>query len=239
MRIVSWNCAQAAHRKLSAILDLQPDVAVIAECAHPDILAKKAKYFRPSSSDWVGDNPHKGLAVFTFGSYSMTRAANWDPSLRYFLPACVSGPESVNLLATWAFSRSDPPTAIPNSPSLRDAVEHYRDFLSSTVAVVAGDFNAGVRWDAGGRFPFSAVADELGRLGFKSAVHSSKEWRFGEETQPTFFDRTRKDMEFHIDYVFVKQQSLQPPRASVGLREHWRPLSDHMPIIVELGATSS
>ena len=39
MRLVAWNCAMALHRKLPALPALVPDLAVISECAHPDIIA--------------------------------------------------------------------------------------------------------------------------------------------------------------------------------------------------------
>ncbi|MFT7585290.1 MAG: hypothetical protein ACI9EW_001714, partial [Cellvibrionaceae bacterium] len=38
MKIVAWNCNMAFRRKLDPLLSLQPDIAVISECAQPDIV---------------------------------------------------------------------------------------------------------------------------------------------------------------------------------------------------------
>lgn len=33
MRLVTWNCGMALHRKFEALLGLEPDIAVVCECA--------------------------------------------------------------------------------------------------------------------------------------------------------------------------------------------------------------
>ena len=55
MRIVTWNCAMKLDAKYEQLMSLRPDIAVIPECAEPDILRKKAPNFeftpsRPASS---------------------------------------------------------------------------------------------------------------------------------------------------------------------------------------------
>src|SRR5262245_9106957 len=35
MRLATWNCSMALHRKFDAMLGLQPDIAIICECAEP------------------------------------------------------------------------------------------------------------------------------------------------------------------------------------------------------------
>ena len=42
MRLVTWNCNMALHRKLEALRSLEPDVAILSECARPDIVAERA-----------------------------------------------------------------------------------------------------------------------------------------------------------------------------------------------------
>jgi exodeoxyribonuclease-3 len=71
MKIVVWNCNMALDRKYEFMSALQPDIAVIPECANSELLVKRAPKFNPSSSVWIGDNRHKGLGVFTFGSFKV------------------------------------------------------------------------------------------------------------------------------------------------------------------------
>src|SRR5580704_663116 len=73
MRLVAWNCNGGFHRKSAALAALAPDVAVLAECADLDILRRKAQHFAPSGALWTGDNPQRGLAVFSFGGYRLSR----------------------------------------------------------------------------------------------------------------------------------------------------------------------
>ena len=71
MRLVAWNCNMALHRKIDALLRLEPDVAVISECAEPERLrARSAEDWLQGEPVWIGDNPNKGLAVLTFNGYS-------------------------------------------------------------------------------------------------------------------------------------------------------------------------
>src|SRR5712692_2406889 len=42
VRLVAWNCRSGFHRKLESLAVLAPDVAVVSECASPEILASKA-----------------------------------------------------------------------------------------------------------------------------------------------------------------------------------------------------
>ena len=69
MCLVAWNCAMALHRKLLA---LAPDLAVISECAHPNIIAARLAGPPPwRQAIWVGGNCQKGLGVFAFGDTSI------------------------------------------------------------------------------------------------------------------------------------------------------------------------
>lgn len=52
-------------RKLDALLALRPDIAVLSEVGCPEVLAKTPQTGELPIS-WIGDNPHKGLAVISF-----------------------------------------------------------------------------------------------------------------------------------------------------------------------------
>jgi hypothetical protein len=84
MRLATWNCNMALHRKVDALLSLRPDVAVISECAQPQRLREK------STADWIEDEPlwmgrnrDKGLAVFAFNGYRLEALPATAPSQRY------------------------------------------------------------------------------------------------------------------------------------------------------------
>lgn len=235
MRLISWNCAQKAHVRIPEILALRPDILVLPECARPEIIRTKNPALPAWSAAWVGDNPQKGLGVFAFGEYSVAPDTTVLPSGAYFLPVRCDGPLQMNLLATWALNDSTPRKAVPNAASIRRVVAECREFLSFPNAVMAGDFNASILWDRPrSRSPFADVVHLLAELGLSSAVHAKYPWKLGQEKAPTFFDRTRADLPFHIDYVFLKLAAhLRVADVSIGAYADWRRHSDHMPILVE------
>ena len=78
MRLVAWNCNMALHRKLDALRRLEPDIAVISECASPERL--QALGVLDGISDdpiWIGDNPTKGLAVRNRHTWTVVAVAAW------------------------------------------------------------------------------------------------------------------------------------------------------------------
>ncbi|HKD56947.1 MAG TPA: hypothetical protein VKD45_05500, partial [Hyphomicrobiaceae bacterium] len=63
----------ALHRKFDAMLSLQPDIAVICECAEPQRLQTwTGSVGIRAETVWVGDNCNKGLAVFAFNGYRVS-----------------------------------------------------------------------------------------------------------------------------------------------------------------------
>src|ERR1700730_17995648 len=128
MRLVAWNCRAGFHRKLEVLSALAPDVAVVAECASLDILAHKAPDFAPRSSVWVGNNPQKGLGVFSFGSYRLVRedAEAGNPSITFALPVSVTGPSAFHLLAVWAHHGLAGRHKAEPGPTLRALAAYHR-----------------------------------------------------------------------------------------------------------------
>jgi len=122
MRLVSWNCKRAFHRKTSFAEELGPDLLVVPECEKPGSITQSfgAKPLR--SHHWIGDNPRKGLGVFSFGEYSLEVHSAYDPKHRWILPVRVSGPFSFTLLAVWAMPHGDARSYVQ---PLIDALENY------------------------------------------------------------------------------------------------------------------
>jgi endonuclease/exonuclease/phosphatase family metal-dependent hydrolase len=229
----------ALDRKYVHLLALQPDIAIIPESANPQILSLKAPDFRPCTHIWVGENPNKGLSIFTFGSYAARLLPSHDPDIPYIAPLAITGPQSFNLLAVWACHAKANSYENKLGP-LRRALTTYSDYIASAPTVIAGDFNDNVRWDK----PKSpnkhslnvAILDEMGLC---SAYHKHRKVNQGEEPEPTLFwrDRTEDGPRYHIDYCFVPKRWLsRPHRIAIGAYGDWvgARLSDHAPLIVDV-----
>lgn len=229
----------AFDRKLSRLLALEPDVAIISECAHTDILRRKTPNFRPSGQAWVGENPNKGLAVFTFGAYSISSVSDLGSMFPYIAPMKIKGPVSFNLLGVWACHNK--PNSYKNGLGpLRRALEDQRTFILSSRTVVAGDFNDNVRWDRSTREnKHSTNVAKLTELGLASAYHRFRGVPQGAEIEPTIYWRNRKidGPSYHIDYCFVPDEWVETiTNIAVGAFDDWiaAGLSDHVPLIVDL-----
>ncbi len=221
------------HTKWDQLLNLRPNLAVIAECAEPSILWSKLKCEPACDVQWVGDNRNKGLGVFAFTGYSLKRDNNYNPKFKQFLPVHVTGNSSFSLLAVWSFNgrRKDAPRASYRSETI-SAIDYYRDFLSTNHSMVAGDFNSSVVWDHQSKvFNFSDIESRLNQISLKSAYHNFKGISFGAEPDQTFFFR-KGDLEYHIDYCFIPQ-GWNANNVVVGRREHWIEISDHAPLLVD------
>jgi len=238
LRIVTWNCATALHNKYEQLLALKPNIAIVPECAEPDVLRRLAPGFAFSDCEWGGTNPDKGLGVFSFGDLRLRLHQSWDRSFHILLPIEVRGPElSVNLLAVWAFNHRTPAEVTPNPETTQAAISHYMPFLQAAPAVVAGDFNASVRWDSDGHSAsFASLNITLAALGLTSAYHTKLGHEFDREPDPTLLWQWNEEKPYHIDYVYVPRAWMPCVRSvSVGAPADWvRPkISDHVPVVVE------
>lgn len=231
----------ALHRKFDAMLRLQPDIAVICECAEPKRLQALAGSldFR-TQSVWIGDNLNKGLAVFAFNGFAVELSQPFYPTLRHVAPVRVTGPLDCNVLAVWAQNGSGGVSRKHQLGPLRRALTKYRDFLAERFSIVAGDFNNNVYWHRPGwRINHANAVATLETLGFASAYHAVRGEPQGEETVPTLYwrDRKKDGPTYHIDYVFLPSQWFGRVRElTVGTFEDWcgSGLSDHVPILIDI-----
>jgi exodeoxyribonuclease III len=238
VRLVSWNCGSGFHRKISALSALAPDVAIVQECADLGTLARKAPEFAPNDALWTGNNPNRGLGVFSFGPYRLARAGSDDPSITYALPTRVLGPSTFNLVALWSHYGTTPMRVASLGPTLL-AIHAFSGFLMERPSIVTGDLNNHVRWDRPGKASnHAATVAASAELGLVSAYHAFFGLEQGAERHPTLYwrDRSRSGPTFHIDYVFVPKVAtglLQ--RVAVGSYAKWiaKGLSDHAPVIVD------
>ena len=100
------------HAKADLLRTLAPDVAVVTECARPEVLLRHEPRLGASGIAWAGRNPRKGLAVLSFGSWRVEPAAEAARDLGTVLPVRIEGGRGFRLVAAWSS---------PGPPPLRSA----------------------------------------------------------------------------------------------------------------------
>ena len=123
----------SAHTKLPELLKLRPDVAILPECAAPEIPAARSVYDSASSHAWIGKSPTKGLAVLTFGAFKLERPESSGTTTgRFALPVRIRGPVSFNLLALWTQGADSFSGYVRNGES---ATQYHDQFLRAAPSV--------------------------------------------------------------------------------------------------------
>ncbi|TIQ17126.1 MAG: hypothetical protein E5X51_31870 [Mesorhizobium sp.] len=227
LRVVAWNCAGGFHRKVTALTAIGADIAILSEV--PNNCAALVK--GDASGAWIGTNPDYGLAVVGMNGWQIERI---DPIIeeRLFLPVrAVRGSEERHLIGVCV--KKDENYVAPTL----GAMSKLSSFISKNAAILAGDFNQLVSFDAR-RQPdakFARVLDVLDRLGLVSAWHGHHGERFGAENASTYFHQWKRVQGFHIDYVFVPN-SIAVSSAVLGSYDEFvtTRLSDHVPLTVDL-----
>jgi len=109
--------------------------------------------------------------------------------------------------------------------------------LSGQKTLIVGDFNSNVIWDKVDRWwNHSGVINELSDLGIESLYHYQTAEAQGAEKQPTFFLHRKNEKPYHIDYAFLSKDLLPHSEISIGEREDWIAVSDHMPVSVTISS---
>ncbi len=225
MRIVTWNCCRGSvGEKLSAAERLRPDLLVLQEAQRP--ASEQANRL------WFGDNPRLGVLVAGYGGTEVTPGPAGPGQSGHAV--IVNGPLPFHLLAVW--TKPEPSYV----DGLLGAVRHHQDFLSDAPAVVAGDFNSNSIWDRpNGSVDHSRMVQRLeGDFGLVSAYHASTGCAQGSERHPTHYFRWQEGSPYHIDYCFVPR-AWRIEQVQVGGFEEWRSLSDHRPLIVDVGVADA
>lgn len=246
MRLVTWNCNMAFHKKLDALWKLRPDVAVVQEVEEPTkwhgALSELAGHV---SVTWTGANPKKGLAVLGFNGVRVERDASYREGHDYVVPVEVRGRAFFNLLAVWSFNDRGIPGRTKVPGPISRALLEYSPFCGTAALVVLGDFNHSVVWDRLGSVRnMRAIISEFDARDLFSAYHVTHDAAFGQEPEPTHYwrDRKKNGLTYHIDYCFLPNLWRQHVgHVEVGSFEDWcerrdkRPsLSDHVPLVVDV-----
>jgi exodeoxyribonuclease-3 len=224
LRLATWNCRRGKVAvKLPHLLNLNPDVIAIQECARPPILQKGVE-------TWYGDNPNQGIFVAVNNGLRLKPVRPKETPAKFFLPLRIDGPVTFNLLTVWAKPSARTPRYVS---TLFDGIAAYKRFIKSAPTIILGDFNS-----EGGlsvKDHHLKFVDLLRtEFGLVSAYHQHFKLEHGHETHSTYYHYVRQDNPWHIDYCFIPQTwCSRLKNVTVGAYTDWKLLSDHMPVIIE------
>lgn len=235
MKIITWNCNMAFRRKSAAILKHKPDILVVPECEHPDLLRFGARQRKPTDVLWFGNNQHKGLGIFSYCDCRFKVRDNYDPAFQSIIPVSVTNGEfDFTLYAIWAWNPNDPDGRYVEQ--IWKALHHYDKELNDQPVILAGDFNSNTIWDRKHRIGnHSHVVERLESKKIYSTYHLHFKQEQGKERHPTLYMYRHKDKPYHIDYCFASAELAQRLRSvKIGRHKYWTRYSDHVPVMVTI-----
>jgi exodeoxyribonuclease-3 len=231
MRIVTWNCKMGLHKKVDALLALNPDVAVVPECTWKSVMTFREHGYETA---WFGVDPiKKGLGILCRKGWTIQ--ALQQPVHKWIVPLDIGAPVPFRLIAVWA-CRSEIQGVTHYIGQVHHALLSQPDWFDGKPVVLAGDLNSNKIWDKERRVGnHSDVVKMLEQRGLVSAYHQFHVEEQGVESLPTIYLHHHQDRPYHIDYIFVPREWVSALRnVEVGLFEQWSKLSDHCPVTVEL-----
>ncbi|MEP0212826.1 MAG: hypothetical protein ABJD66_06415 [Cellulophaga sp.] len=89
MKIITWNCNMAFRKKAEFILNENPDIIVVPESESPEKLKFKKGIILPSDIFWYGDNPNKGIGVYSYSDFKISISDLHNPDFRYVIPLSI------------------------------------------------------------------------------------------------------------------------------------------------------
>lgn len=242
----------AFREKASAVLSLRPDLLIVPECESLAILRRNSRLHQPAlfsnpplcldddHSLWIGKEiakQNKGLAVFTFGEYSL-RELPFDlsngPILCLPLHVQRNGVNSFDLMAVWSFYGSTKLNRGKNP--MTHGLEDFSSVFGSEHLVVAGDFNSPINFEERGPGGFKATNAALESRGLVNAYNVASGEPLNQESQPTYYMYFQRERSYHIDHIYVPRAWINGMRAACGDFQTWvaARLSDHVPVVVDI-----
>lgn len=233
MKIITWNCNMAFRKKAASILAYRPDILIVPECENPEKLLFKDDNLVPKDLIWYGNNPNKGLGVFSYSDYKFHLLDCHNPEFKNILPIAVTGGKvDFILFAIWA-----------NNPEDKDgqyitqiwkAFHYYESFLSENKTILIGDFNSNTIWDKPRRQGnHSDLVAKLAEKKIVSTYHHYYQQEQGKELHPTLYLYRHENKPYHLDYCFASDDFMATLESVVvGTYEDWTKHSDHKPLIV-------
>lgn len=223
----------AFRKKAEFILAEQPDILIIPECENPDRLKFSPQVPKPTDIFWYGENPNKGLGVFSYSGHKFQLLANHNTKLKTILPLSVTGGKiDFTLFAIWANNRADKNHEYVGQ--IWKALQHYDSLLKKEKTILAGDFNSNAIWDKKRRIGnHSDVVQKLAEKEIFSTYHLFHQQEQGKEEHPSWFMYRHEDKPYHLDYCFASIDFIDKLKnVEIGTYEDWSAYSDHKPVIV-------
>ncbi len=233
MKIITWNCNMAFRKKAAFILKHKPDILVVPECEHPDKLVFTKKSHRPKDVLWFGDNPHKGIGIFSYSDFRFSLLDTYNADLKMIIPVAVSGGGfDFTLFAVWANNPLDPDGTYIEQ--VWKALDYYETQISNSRTLLIGDFNSNTIWDRPRRKSnHSNMVKRLNEKGIVSCYHAYHKQEQSKEKHPTLYMYRHKNKPYHIDYCFASgDMAGKIQSVTVGKHAYWTKHSDHVPITV-------
>jgi endonuclease/exonuclease/phosphatase family metal-dependent hydrolase len=214
------------HAKALRLRALRPDLAVVPECACPEVLLRRHMEFDAVNHAWAGSSSRKGLAVFSFGRWRLSERRAVVTRFAHVIRVAVTAPARFGLVATWVAS--------PSRSTAHDVRAVIASAMAEDAVIVAGDFNRSVSHRRNAKAVRAPLGRMLGELGLVSAYHHSRGVEHGQEAEPTFF-RHRRRPGAHVDHIFLDPRFRSAVRSvTIVSGEPWIALSDHAPVVVDV-----
>ncbi len=222
----------AFRKKYSKVLDLQPNILIIPECENETRLQFGKLTPIPNDFLWFGDNPNKGIGIFSYSDYKLD-LIDYTDRFRYVIPIQVKGDDSFTLFAVWAMDCKEN----WNERYIGQVwlgIKHY-DYLLTDSTVLTGDFNSNKIWDSFARIAnHTNVVDYLDSKSIRSLYHDKFKMIQGNEKHPTLFMYKKQDMPYHIDYCFASNDLIKRGYdIAIGNYDDWISESDHVPLVID------
>jgi exonuclease III len=224
----------AFRKKAASILAYQPDILIVPECENPEKLKFESKVQLPTDVLWYGNNPDKGLGVFSYSNYKFELLDCYNPDFKNILPIAVTGGDiDFTLFAIWANNTDDKEGHYITQ--VWKALHYYEPLLSESKTILIGDFNSNTIWDKPRRAGnHSTVVEKLEAKKIFSTYHKFYHQIQGKEEHATLFMYRHQDKPYHIDYCFASIDFIEKLESvEIGTYEDWTKHSDHKPLIVK------
>ncbi|MEO6348612.1 MAG: endonuclease/exonuclease/phosphatase family protein [Aquaticitalea sp.] len=223
----------AFRKKAEFILIEKPDIIIVPESENPEKLKFQKDFVLPNDMFWYGDNPNKGIGIYSYSNFKIERIDRHNPDFRYIIPLSIKNDDfEFTLLAIWC---QKPANNDNYGSHTWNALNHYSDVLNNEKLIIAGDFNSNSFWDKPNRESnHSNIVNKLKDKGIESTYHFFHNESQGKETRPTLFMHKKIDRPYHIDYCFASNFFIERLKnVTIGSYADWTKLSDHKPIICE------
>ena len=229
MKLISWNANCKFRDKYHLLQDFE--VAVIQECEDPSRSLNAAYRSWAGDNYWVGSLKHKGLGIFLKQSLSAHVMALPTTPQKFFLPLQLSN--GLQILGVWAMNsenRKDGYIA-----QIHDYLKSHANYFDWDRLIIVGDFNSNAQWDGKRELRnHGNLVKKLDRFGLQSLYHYQENEPHGKETSSTFYMYRHKDKPYHIDYIFMPNNTIHESVIEIGKAEEWLQHSDHVPLIANL-----